>query len=339
MSVKLVRANSDTPNIQNSDDCRLFRYACGGYDGIVKGFGNELNYEISGSNFIVKSGEFVIDGWQGKVDGSGVSIAVDNLGGIQYYVVYAEIDLSVSANQKAEIKATYNTAYYPTISRGDDLTTTPSGVARIELYRFEASSGIISNVFKKFTLIELGKVINSVNTENVKSGGTIASDVTATTQSPINSSNLVATTYFAHEIVSFLQINMYAKIRLEFSQYSVSQFTGYGIMFYDKTTLKKYWIGNIFGSRQPSGNRYNDVATCHLTDISISNYTIKKVVNGGILFHSESYDDNNETGMFINNRGDNGTNYCSYNAEDPGKDWAMNENGRIQITSFICEIE
>lgn len=167
MSVKLVRANSDTPNIQNNDDCRLFRYACGGYDGIVKGFGNELNYEISGSNFIVKSGEFVIDGWQGKIDGSGVSIAVDNLGGIQYYVVYAEIDLSVSANQKAEIKATYNTAYYPTISRGDDLTTTPSGVARIELYRFEASSGVISNVQQRFRVLDYGWTKNSDNTTTI----------------------------------------------------------------------------------------------------------------------------------------------------------------------------
>lgn len=166
MAIKLVRANSDTPNIQNSDDSRLFRYACGGYDGVVKNYGNELNYEITGSNFKVKSGEFVIDGWQGDVDGNGVTIQVDNLGGIQYYVVYAEIDLSVSANQKAEIKAIYNTAYYPTISRGDDLTTTPSGVARLELYRFEASSGVINNVTQVFNVIEYGWCKNAENATN-----------------------------------------------------------------------------------------------------------------------------------------------------------------------------
>lgn len=167
MAIKLVRANSDTPNIQNSDDSRLFRYACGGYDGVVKNYGNELNYEITGNNFKVKSGEFVIDGWQGDVDGNGVTIQVDNLGGIQYYVVYAEIDLSVSANQKAEIKAVYNTAYYPTISRGDDLTTTPSGVARLELYRFEASSGVISNVQKQFRVMDYGWCKNSENTNTI----------------------------------------------------------------------------------------------------------------------------------------------------------------------------
>lgn len=200
MSVKLVRANSDTPNIQNNDDCRLFRYACGGYDGIVKGFGNELNYEISGSNFIVKSGEFVIDGWQGKIDGSGVSIAVDNLGGIQYYVVYAEIDLSVSANQKAEIKATYNTAYYPTISRGDDLTTTPSGVARIELYRFEASSGVISNVQQRFRVLDYGWTKNSENLS-----GTIESGVLAVTQATSDNSRKVATTEFAQNLVNTIR--------------------------------------------------------------------------------------------------------------------------------------
>lgn len=166
MAVKLVRANSDEPNVQNNDDCRLLRYACGGYDGVVKDYGNELNYEISGSNFTIKSGEFVIDGWQGKNDGNGVTIQVDNLSGVQYYVVYAEIDLSISENQKAEIKATYNTAYYPTITKGDDLTTTPSGVARLVLYKFEASNGTISNVEQVFEVMEYGWVKNAENADN-----------------------------------------------------------------------------------------------------------------------------------------------------------------------------
>lgn len=200
MAIKLVRANSDTPNIQNSDDSRLFRYACGGYDGVVENYGNELNYEITGNNFKVKSGEFVIDGWQGDVDGNGVTIQVDNLGGIQYYVVYAEIDLSVSANQKAEIKAVYNTAYYPTISRGDDLTTTPSGVARLELYRFEASNGVISNVQKQFRVMDYGWCKNSENLS-----GTIESRVLAITQATSDNSRKVATTEFAQNLVNTIR--------------------------------------------------------------------------------------------------------------------------------------
>jgi len=241
MSVKLVRANSDTPNIQNNDDCRLFRYACGGYDGIVKGFGNELNYEISGSNFIVKSGEFVIDGWQGKIDGSGVSIAVDNLGGIQYYVVYAEIDLSVSANQKAEIKATYNTAYYPTISRGDDLTTTPSGVARIELYRFEASSGVISNVQQRFRVLDYGWTKNSENLS-----GTIESGVLAVTQATSDNSRKVATTEFAQNLVN--------TIRTQMHQSGVGK-GSYGSLKLDNGLILKWGF-----ARTPSGASRNTVS-------------------------------------------------------------------------------
>lgn|SRR5574344_291224 len=240
MSVKLVRANSDTPNIQNNDDCRLFRYACGGYDGIVKGFGNELNYEISGSNFIVKSGEFVIDGWQGKIDGSGVSIAVDNLGGVQYYVVYAEIDLSVSANQKAEIKATYNTAYYPTISRGDDLTTTPSGVARIELYRFEASSGVISNVQQRFRVLDYGWTKNSENLS-----GTIESGVLAVTQAISDNSRKVATTEFTQNLIN--------TIRTQMHQSGVGK-GSYGSLKLDNGLILKWGF-----ARTPSGANRNGV--------------------------------------------------------------------------------
>lgn len=240
MAIKLVRANSDTPNIQNSDDSRLFRYACGGYDGVVKNYGNELNYEITGSNFNVKSGEFVIDGWQGDVDGNGVTIQVDNLGGIQYYVVYVEIDLSVSANQKAEIKAVYNTAYYPTISRGDDLTTTPSGVARLELYRFEASSGVISNVQKKFRVMDYGWCKNSENLT-----GTIESQVLAITQATSDNSRKVATTEFAQNLVN--------TIRTQMHQYGTGK-NNSGSLKLDNGIIIKWGF-----ARTPSGANRNDV--------------------------------------------------------------------------------
>lgn len=194
MAVKLVRANSNTPNVQNYDDARLFRYACGGYDGVVKNFENECGYEINGSTFNVKSGEIVIDGWQADIDGSGSSITVDSIAGKQYYVLYAEIDLQVSVDQKASIKASYNTAYYPTITRGDDLTTNSSGVARIELYRFEASNGVISNVVKQFKTIDYGWVKNSEKATQLT--GTIDSEVLATTQPNTDNSTKVATTAF-----------------------------------------------------------------------------------------------------------------------------------------------
>ena len=37
MAIRLIRENSDTPNITNKDDARMIRYAYGGQNGYVKG--------------------------------------------------------------------------------------------------------------------------------------------------------------------------------------------------------------------------------------------------------------------------------------------------------------
>ena len=36
MGVRLIRQNSNTPNVTNIDDARMVRYAYGGYDGYVR---------------------------------------------------------------------------------------------------------------------------------------------------------------------------------------------------------------------------------------------------------------------------------------------------------------
>ena len=102
---RLIRANSETPNVANNDDFRLLRYATGGYDGVVKNYGNECSYTVGGSNFKINSGVIVYQGvdteilteWRNNID---------NIGGTQYYVVYLEIDLSI--NQTAIIKSSYD---------------------------------------------------------------------------------------------------------------------------------------------------------------------------------------------------------------------------------------
>ena len=59
---RLIRANSETPNVANNDDFRLLRYATGGYDGVVKNYGNECSYTVGGSNFKINSGVIVYQG-------------------------------------------------------------------------------------------------------------------------------------------------------------------------------------------------------------------------------------------------------------------------------------
>jgi len=152
----LIRKPSNTPNITNHDDARMFRYALGGYNGVIEKYKNECSYTINGSTFKINSGEIVIDAWQYGIDASGESITVANISGTQYYSVYLEIDLSLIDDQKGTIKSTYDTVAYPTITKGDDLTETQTGIARLELYRLTASSGVISNVVAQFEIIPVG---------------------------------------------------------------------------------------------------------------------------------------------------------------------------------------
>lgn len=153
MAINLVRKPSEIPNINNYDDYRMFRYATGGYNGVIEKYGNECDYEINGNTFKIKSGEIVIDGVQSKIDASGVGITVDNVTGTEYYTVYCEVNLSLIDNQKSEIKATKSTVNYPVIEKGDDLTENTSGVAKLPLYTLDVTNGVISNVVKKFNLI------------------------------------------------------------------------------------------------------------------------------------------------------------------------------------------
>lgn len=161
MAINLVRKPSETPNISNYDDYRMFRYATGGYNGVVERYGNECDYEINGFNFKIKSGELVVDGVQARIDANGVTITIDNVTGNEYYSIYCEIDLSLINNPKVEIKSTKNTVNYPVIDKGDDFTENQTGIARLELYRFVANSGVISQIHKIVKVVKLGQSLNS----------------------------------------------------------------------------------------------------------------------------------------------------------------------------------
>lgn len=145
MAIKMVREPSETPNINNIDDIVPMRYAYGNQNGYVIGKGNEISNTINGLNFTVNSGRLVLQGVECDIDASGVTITIDNIATKRYYTVYLEVNLGLDT---ATIKSKYDTATYPTIDVGDDLTENTTGVARLPLYRFTATSGIISEVNK-----------------------------------------------------------------------------------------------------------------------------------------------------------------------------------------------
>ena len=152
MAIKLIRQESETPNITNYDDARMARYAYGGYDGYVKSRGTEIASEVNGTTFVVKSGVLVLQGWETEIDANGVSISVTAAdASLRYTVVYLEIN---RAADTVQIKTLSDTAGYPQIPESDDLTNNVIGTARLPLYRFTAQSGVIRNVEKLVKAIE-----------------------------------------------------------------------------------------------------------------------------------------------------------------------------------------
>lgn len=162
MALRLVRQTSDTPNITNKDDVIMTRYAYGGYNGVVNGFGNECGYTAENGIFKILDGRIVVDGWEIDVDGAGWSFDFSNITGTQYHSVYAEINV---ATETVKIDSTYLTGSYPEITKGDDLTTVPNGTARLLLYKVKVENGRITEVVKKFHIIPyLADEISSIKT-------------------------------------------------------------------------------------------------------------------------------------------------------------------------------
>ena len=145
MAIKMVREPSETPNINNIDDIIPMRYAYGGQNGYVIGKGNEISNTVNGLNFTVNSGRLVLQGVECDIDATGVTITIDNIATKRYYTVYLEVNLGLNT---ATIKSEYDTATYPTIDAGDDLTANSTGIARMVLYKFTATSGVIGEVNK-----------------------------------------------------------------------------------------------------------------------------------------------------------------------------------------------
>lgn len=162
--IKMVRSPSDTPNIRNVDDFIFLRHAYGNQDGFINGKGNELSYSVNGSEFRIDSGRIVLQGVESDIDANGVVINVDVVNETRYYSVYYNVNLATNLSR---VLSVYDTAGYPEINKGDDLIENSSGTANLELYRFTATNGVISNVQKSCKPIkyinEESSVFNALN--------------------------------------------------------------------------------------------------------------------------------------------------------------------------------
>lgn len=165
MGLRLIRQESDTPNVSNHDDARMVRYAYGGYDGYVKNRGQEVGHAVSGTSFVVQSGVLSLQGWEVEVDANGVSIPTSaSVTNKTYFSVYLEVNC---ATDTAEIKSLTDTAGFLDVPAGDDLTENTIGTARLLLYHFTATSGVIADVEKLVQEIPYGvDALNAAQSEN-----------------------------------------------------------------------------------------------------------------------------------------------------------------------------
>lgn len=147
MAVKLIRENSDTPNVTNKDDARMIRYAYGGKDGFVKNRGAELEHKVNGNTFTIQSGVINLQGWEVEIDSDGWSTTASVSDATKrYFTVFCEVNLGTGGT--ARIAAQYDTASFPVVGKGDDLTQVTNGASRLELYHYTTKSGVISDVQK-----------------------------------------------------------------------------------------------------------------------------------------------------------------------------------------------
>lgn len=175
MAIQMVRQPSSQPNIENIDDIVPFRYAYGNQNGYVKDKGTEIDYELANNSIIIKSGRIVVQGVEIDIDDAGVQLSLDVVSERRYYVVYCKVDMTnnFDGGQVASLHTTFGIDSYPEIPQSADLTKDSSGMAYLELYRFELQNGVIDILQKTIKEIEyINKDTEIKNATNVT--GTIA---------------------------------------------------------------------------------------------------------------------------------------------------------------------
>lgn len=131
--------------VNNIDDIIPMRYAYGNQNGYVIGKGTELSHTINGLIFTINSGRIVLQGVESDIDANGYDLTIDNVANKRYFSVYYEVNLGTNT---VVIDSRNDSAGYPDLDIGQDLTENSSGVARLELYRFETQGLDITNVTK-----------------------------------------------------------------------------------------------------------------------------------------------------------------------------------------------
>ena len=173
MGIKIVREESETPNIRNTDDFVSIRYAYGNQNGYVISKGNELDItQVDAKNINIGSGRLVVQGVEVDIDANGVNVAFDDLSqtGDVYVSVYCKVNVALN---EVVVEKMFDMVDYPVIEEGDDLTEKSSGIANIEIAHIKLSNGAIVSINKTIKPIEYSLVITKDENGVLMVGDTI----------------------------------------------------------------------------------------------------------------------------------------------------------------------
>lgn len=151
MALRIVRKASNVANVSNRDDACMVRYAYGGYDGIVQGFGEECIVTGLDTNKItLHSGRIVVQGWEIDVDQQDFYVNATH----RYNYLYLTLNL---LTESAETSIIASSSISPPLSSGDDLTQNTSGTARVCICSVTVSSGLVSSILPVISTIQREK--------------------------------------------------------------------------------------------------------------------------------------------------------------------------------------
>jgi len=201
----LSRVNEIIPSF----DAKIFNYLCqnsGG--GICWSESNRFALTHVDRGVNIGAGMAHAYGYFGMSDSVVRLDFIPPSGSAQYARVMAEINLSTTPH-RFNIRATAQSSTTNISLTQNNLSTTPSGIYQIPLYLLTIhSNGTITATDQRtsFTKPEHAKnaehSTSATNATNLVSGGNIASNVTATTQSASDNSTRIATTAYAKREVT-----------------------------------------------------------------------------------------------------------------------------------------
>jgi len=192
-------------------DAQILNFLIQSTPGVCWSETNRFAIATSGRSVLISAGMVHAYGYFGMSDAITQIDFVMPTSATQYARIYAEINLSVTPH-RFSIKATAQSSSSNIGLTQNNLATTPSGVYQIPLYLLTISSnGVITATDQRpqNTKPEHAKnaeqSINSTNANNLVSGGTIASNVTAVTQAQSDNTTKLATTAYVRSAIATLQ--------------------------------------------------------------------------------------------------------------------------------------